>query len=264
MSFEFKHAVLENGLTVIAECSPLAHTAAVGFFVRTGARDEPRELMGVSHYLEHMVFKGTARRSADQVNRDFDRIGANHNAFTTAELTAFHAHVLPEHLDDATGILADILRPSLRQADFDEEKGVILEEIAMYDDNPFWRLWEHASERFFGAHPMGHRVLGTRETIKALTRDQMQAYFDDRYGASSTVVCAAGAVDFDALVATLRRECGSWKPGNHARQHPPKRRRRRRQQAPRCPWCWPPAPAGRPCPARSPGHKSRSPARPAP
>ncbi|MFO0961477.1 MAG: pitrilysin family protein [Phycisphaerales bacterium] len=221
MSFEFKHAVLENGLTVIAECSPLAHTAAVGFFVRTGARDEPRELMGVSHYLEHMVFKGTARRSADQVNRDFDRIGANHNAFTTAELTAFHAHVLPEHLDDATGILADILRPSLRQADFDEEKGVILEEIAMYDDNPFWRLWEHASERFFGAHPMGHRVLGTRETIKALTRDQMQAYFDDRYGASSTVVCAAGAVDFDALVATLRRECGSWKPGNHARQHPP-------------------------------------------
>ena len=136
-------------------------------------------------------------------------------------ITAFHAHVLPEHLDDATGILADILRPSLRQADFDEEKGVILEEIAMYDDNPFWRLWEHASERFFGAHPMGHRVLGTRETIKALTRDQMQAYFDDRYGASSTVVCAAGAVDFDALVATLRRECGSWKPGNHARQHPP-------------------------------------------
>ncbi len=89
MAFEFRHAVLDNGLTVIAECSPEAHTAAVGFFVKTGARDEPRELMGVSHFLEHMVFKGTERRTADDVNRDFDRIGASHNAFTSGELTAF-------------------------------------------------------------------------------------------------------------------------------------------------------------------------------
>ena len=188
MAFDFRHATLENGLTVIAETSTDAHTAAVGFFVKTGARDEPRELMGVSHFLEHMAFKGSERRDADAVNRDFDRIGASHNAFTTGELTAFHAHVLPEKLGDATEIIADILRPSLRQADFDEEKGVILEEIAMYDDNPFWRLWESANERYFGAHPLGHRVLGTRETVTALTRDQMQAYFDRRYSASNTVV----------------------------------------------------------------------------
>lgn len=221
MSFEFKRAVLDNGLTVIAECSPLAHTAAVGFFVKTGARDEPRELMGVSHFLEHMVFKGTERRSADDVNKHFDRIGANHNAFTTGELTAFHAHVLPERLGDATEIIADIMRPALRQTDFDEEKGVILEEIAMYDDNPFWRLWEHASERFFGAHPLGHRVLGTRDTVKALTRDQMQRYFDERYSASNTVVCAAGAMDFEALVAQVRDLCGSWPTGQVVRAHPP-------------------------------------------
>ncbi|MBM4099762.1 MAG: insulinase family protein [Planctomycetes bacterium] len=220
MAFDFRHATLENGLTVIAETSPDAHTAAVGFFVKTGARDEPRELMGVSHFLEHMAFKGTVHRSADAVNRDFDRIGASHNAFTTGELTAFHAHVLPEKVGEATGIIADILRPSLRQADFDEEKGVILEEIAMYDDNPFWRLWESANERYFGAHPLGHRVLGTRDTVSALTRDQMQDYFDRRYSASNTVVCAAGAVDFDRLVEDVRRCCGHWRSGEVGRTHP--------------------------------------------
>ena len=220
MAFEFRKATLPNGLTVIAECSPAAHTAAVGFFVKAGARDEPTPLMGVSHFLEHMVFKGTERRSADDVNRNFDAIGADHNAFTTGELTAFHAHVLPEKLHDAVDVIADIMRPALRQADFDEEKGVILEEIAMYDDNPFWRLWEHANDRYFGAHPLGHRVLGTRETVKALTRDQMQAYFDERYTAGSTVVCAAGNVDFDALVSQVGTLCGGWRAGTVERRQP--------------------------------------------
>lgn len=220
MAFDFRHAVLDNGLTIIAETSTEAHTAAVGFFVKTGARDEPRELMGVSHFLEHMVFKGTEHRSADDVNREFDRIGASHNAFTTGELTAFHAHVLPEKLLVATEIIADILRPSLRQKDFDEEKGVILEEIAMYDDNPFWRLWEHANERFFGSHPLGHRVLGTRETVASLTREQMLSYFERRYSASNTVVCAAGALDFDLFVEQVRKCCGGWKSGEVARAHP--------------------------------------------
>ena len=221
MAFDFRHVTLDNGLTIIAETSREAHTAAVGFFVNTGARDEPRELMGVSHFLEHMVFKGTERRTADDVNRDFDRIGANHNAFTTGELTAFHAHVLPEKLMDATSIIADILRPSLRGKDFDEEKGVILEEIAMYDDNPFWRLWEHANERFFGSHPLGHRVLGTRESVTALTRDQMKSYFERRYSASNTVVCATGNVDFDAFVEHVRSCCRDWRPGEVGRAHPP-------------------------------------------
>ncbi len=220
MSVEFKQAVLPNGMTVLAECDPTAHTSAVGFFVKTGARDEPRQVMGVSHFLEHMMFKGSERRNAEAVNRDFDRIGAQHNAFTSAEATVFHAHVLPEHLPAATDVLADIMRPALRQADFDEEKGVILEEIAMYDDNPFWVLWEHANERYFGAHPLGHRVLGTRESVKALTRDQMQAYFDQRYSADNTVVAAAGAVDFDALVKQVGSLCGHWKRTGAVRHHP--------------------------------------------
>lgn len=211
MSVQFHHRKLPNGMTVVAETSRDAHSAAVGFFVRTGARDEAPPLMGVSHFLEHMMFKGTARRSADDVNRDFDAIGAKYNAYTTAELTCFHAQTLPERLGDATDILADILRPALRGDDFDTEKNVILEEIAMYKDNPFWVLYEETIARRYGRHPLAHRVLGTTETVGALARDQMQAYFDSRYSADNTVVALAGRLDFDACVAHVERLCGSWR-----------------------------------------------------
>src|SRR5881227_1161050 len=124
----FHHHVLSNGLTIIGETSPSARSAAVGFFVRTGSRDETPEVSGVSHFLEHMVFKGTPRRTALDVNRDFDKIGADYNAFTSEENTVFHAAVLPEYLPAAVDILSDILRPSLREEDFDTEKNVIIEE----------------------------------------------------------------------------------------------------------------------------------------
>lgn len=212
MGVSFRHAQLPNGLTVIGEIDPAAHTAAAGFFVRTGARDEAPALMGVSHFLEHMMFKGSERLGAEAVNEAFDAIGAEHNAFTTTEMTAFHAHALPDALPQAVDTLAEILRPALRSADFDEEKGVILEEIAMYEDNPFWRLYERAMERYYGSHPLGHRVLGTRETVAALSRDAMLAYFTQRYSADNTVVACAGRVDFEALVAQIGARCGSWKP----------------------------------------------------
>ncbi|HMN96100.1 MAG TPA: pitrilysin family protein [Phycisphaerales bacterium] len=223
----FHHATLSNGLTAIAEVDEAAHTAAAGFFVRTGARDEEQRLMGVSHFLEHMMFKGSAKRSAEEVNRDFDDLGADHNAFTTSELTAFHAHTLPERLSEAVEILADILRPALRQADFDEEKGVILEEIAMYDDHPFWVLYEHAMEAHYGAHPLGHRVLGTTESIAALQRDEMERYFRDRYSADNTVVALAGRLDFDSIVAQLESLCGQWQrtAPTRLRPEPPCERR---------------------------------------
>ena len=158
MPIQFQIATLDNGLTILAEVNPDAHTAAAGLFVKTGTRDEPGQLMGVSHFLEHMMFKGTARRSADDVNRDFDRIGANYNASTSQETTNYWAHVLPEFLPDAIDLLADILRPALRQEDFDMEKNVILEEIGMYADRPFWVAYEHAMARFFAGHPLGRRI----------------------------------------------------------------------------------------------------------
>ena len=216
---EFREAVLPNGLTVQAEIVPGAMTSAAGFFFRTGARDEASPVMGVSHFLEHMMFRGTERRTAEDVNRGFDDLGANHNAFTTTEITAYYAHVPYDALDDALDILADILRPSLRTEDFDEEKGVILEEIAMYDDQPFWVLFEQGLERYFGDHPLAHRVLGTRQTVGDLQRDQMKAYFDRRYSADNGVLVASGRVDFDELVARAETLCGHWPKGEPGRVH---------------------------------------------
>ena len=220
MAFEVRTATLSNGLTILAEVDPAAHTAAAGFFVRTGARDEPAALMGVSHFLEHMMFKGSERRGALQVNQDFDRIGASHNAFTSGEMTCFHAHVLPEHLETAVEVLADILRPALRPADFDEEKGVILEEIAMYEDNPFMALYERMMERYYDGHPMGHRVLGTRETVSGMQRDAMSRYFHDRYASDTMALAVAGRVDFQNLVRQVEGMCGAWPRGTPGRAHP--------------------------------------------
>lgn len=210
MPVDFQHARLPNGLTIVAETNPSAHTAAVGFFVRTGARDEDPAIMGVSHFLEHMMFKGTASRSADDVNRGFDDIGAKYNAYTTSEVTCFHAHVLPDRLDPAADILADILRPALRPDDFDSEKKVILEEIAMYQDSPFWVLFEETLDRHYRGHGLGHRVLGTEQTVASLAQPQMLRYFHNRYSADNTVVALAGRLDFDHAVRRLESLCGNW------------------------------------------------------
>src|SRR5438270_552796 len=153
MRVPFHSHTLQNGLQLIGETSPSARSVALGFFVRTGARDETGDVSGVTHFLEHMVFKGTPRRSALEVNADFDRIGAQYNAFTSEEHTVFYAAILPEYLPRAVDILADILRPSLRGEDFDMEKKVIIEEIGMYDDQPMWSAYDHAKRAYFGDHP---------------------------------------------------------------------------------------------------------------
>ena len=220
MPLEFKQAVLDNGLTIVGEADPDAHTAAIGFFVKTGARDEDAEVMGVSLYLEHMMFKGTATRAAADVDKDFDAIGADHNAFTTSEMTAFWCHCLPEYLPRGQEILADILRPALREDDFNDEKKVILEEIAMYQDQPFWMLYERAMESYYDTHPLRHRVLGTSDTVTATTCEQMKTYFDERYSADNTMIALAGAMDFDTIVERLQDQCGHWPCTDTHRQYP--------------------------------------------
>ncbi len=221
MSVQFKQATLDNGLTIIAEVKDSAHTAACGFFVKTGTRDEPIELMGVSHFLEHMMFKGTNKRTADQVNIDFDRMGANYNAATSQEATYFWAHVLPEYFGDAVELLSDIMRPTLRGDDFDMEKNVILEEIGMYRDRPFWVAYEQAMEKFCGVHPLGYRILGTPESITALKRDQMADYFNHWYSPDNMVVSLSGRVDFDRTVDQLNELCGGWQRTGAARDYTP-------------------------------------------
>lgn len=219
MPIDFKQHTLGNGLTILAEVNDDAHTAAVGFFVKTGARDETPDVMGVSHFLEHMMFKGTEKRTAEDVNREFDEIGANYNAFTSHEQTVYYAHVLPEVLPSAVDLFADMLRPSLREDDFDTEKQVILEEIGMYDDRPEWRLQDRLLEEHYASHGLGYRVLGTADTVSALTAVQMRDYFNDRYSPDNLIVSAAGRLDFDQLCADLEARCGHWSPTNATRAY---------------------------------------------
>jgi len=208
----FLHERLPNGLDVVAEVSDTALSTSLGFFVATGARDESDDVKGVSHFLEHMVFKGTPAISGDEINRRFDAIGAGANAFTSEEDTVYYASVLPERQAEAVGLLAAMMRPALRTADFDTEKLVILEEIRMYDDQPPFGADDRCRAAFFGDHPLGSIVLGTIESITALEADAMRTYHRRRYAPETMVLAASGAVDFPALVESARRLCGDWPP----------------------------------------------------
>jgi predicted Zn-dependent peptidase len=207
------NATLSNGLALVGETNAPARSVALGFFVKTGSRDETPDVSGVTHFLEHMVFKGTPRRSALEVNADFDKIGAQYNAFTSEENTVFYAAVLPEYLPQAFDILADILRPSLREDDFEMEKNVIIEEIGMYEDQPTWSAYDHAKRVYFADHPLGNSILGTPQSIRALKRDQMHAYFQRRYVPGNIAVVAAGNFGWDKLVKLAEKHCGHWSQG---------------------------------------------------
>lgn len=206
----FHHTTLPNGLQVIAELNDRAHSIASGFFVKAGSRDETAEIAGLSHFLEHMVFKGTPRRDALAVNRDFDRVGAKHNAQTSEEDTVYHVTCLPEYLPGAFDVLADILRPSLREEDFETEKKVIIEEIKMYLDNPMSVAYEAAKAAHFGPHPLGQSILGTVESISAMTAEQMRGYFAAKYSPANIVLAFAGKGDWDRLVEMAAAKCEGW------------------------------------------------------
>jgi predicted Zn-dependent peptidase len=164
-----------------------------------------------------MVFKGTERRDAFAVNRDFSRIGADNNAWTSEENTVFHAVVLPEFLPEVVDVLADILRPSLRAQDFDTEKKVILDEIVRYEVQPGWAVYDQARKNFYAGHPLGNTILGTTASVSALTRDQMAAYFRRRYVAPNMVAVAAGNFDWRQFVELVGRATADWPTGDAPR-----------------------------------------------
>src|ERR1700759_748733 len=181
MPLTFKHHQLKNGLDIVAEINPDSYSFAAGLFFKTGSRDEEITINGVSHFLEHMMFKGSEKYTWEDVNRIFDEMGARYNAFTSQEMTAYYANVIPEFTERAVEHLSHLLRPAIRVEDFTTEKKVILEEIAMYLDDPGHRLYERLMEVHFANHPLAMSVLGSADSITKLKRDEMAGYFARRY-----------------------------------------------------------------------------------
>jgi len=207
---EFKKKILSNGLSVIGEVNTSAKSAAVGFFVKTGSRDETDQINGVSHFLEHMLFKGTEKLSALEVNEAFDRTGAQFNAFTSEENTVFYAAVLPEYLDEVTRLWIELMRPSLRDDDFNIEKNVIKEEIAMYKDLPSFDVMDRCRRLHFDGHPCGNSVLGTEKSIDGLAAEQMRTYFSSRYAPNNMVLACTGNFDWNQICTIAETDCGKW------------------------------------------------------
>lgn len=216
----FQQTTLSNGLTLIAETNPSVYSVAAGFFVRTGSRDETAEVSGVSHFLEHMAFKGDDKFTADDINRVFDEIGAKYNASTSEEVTMYYAAVLPEYLERALELLSSLMQPSLRTEDFDMEKNVILEEISMYEDQPSFVCYDNIMDTHFSSHPLGQSILGTNESITALTSDQMRTYHRSRYHTGNITLAIAGNCDFQEAVALAEKYCSKIPTGQFARSLP--------------------------------------------
>ncbi len=207
---EFKKEQLDNGLSIIGEINKSAKSAAVGFFVKTGSRDENKQINGVSHFLEHMMFKGTDKLSALEVNEAFDRTGAQFNAGTSEEYTVYYAAVLPEYLIDVTELWIELMRPALRDDDFNIEKNVIKEEIAMYKDMPNFDVMDRCRSLHFDGHPCGNSVLGSNESIDNLTSEQMRDYFTRRYAPNNMALACAGNFDWEQICSVVQNSCCKW------------------------------------------------------
>jgi predicted Zn-dependent peptidase len=205
--------VLPNGLVVITE--PMAHvrSVSVGVWVRTGSRREPAELNGISHFIEHMVFKGTERRTAEEIARSVDSIGGMLDAFTAKEMICFNTKVLDEHLPLACDVLSDVvLRPLFAQEDIEKEKSVILEEIKMDQDNPDYLVHEIFTQAFWPNHPLGKPILGTPATVKNLHRDAVLGCYHEWFAPNNLVITAAGHLEHGRLLDLVAAEFGGLRP----------------------------------------------------
>ncbi|WP_034386064.1 pitrilysin family protein [Deinococcus sp. YIM 77859] len=204
---------LSNGLTLLLEPDGDAQTVAAGYFVATGARDERPEELGVSHFLEHLMFKGSERLDAAELNRRLDELGGHANAFTGEEVTVYHAAALPEQASELLDTLTELLRPALRASDIETERGVILEEIAMYAEQPAVRAADALRAAYWGTHPLGHPVLGTPQTVGALTRAALLRNWRERYGAERVALAVVGAFDPGQVLAWAQAALGDWPAG---------------------------------------------------
>ena len=196
-----RREVLPNGLTVITEQMEHIRSISIGIWVRSGSRDEDPQWNGISHFIEHMVFKGTKNRSAEAIARQVDSIGGNMDAFTAKECVCFNMKVLDDHLPVAMDVLSDlVLNPVFDVADISRERGVILEEIKMDEDNPDYLVHEIFTQNFWKDHPLGKPILGTRDTVKKFEQTLVLDSYAQRFAPGNMIVCAAGHLSHERFV----------------------------------------------------------------
>ncbi len=215
MAETFNEHTLPNGLRVVCASMPGLRSAAAAFLARTGSRHETPPEHGVSHFLEHMCFKGTPTRSCHELNVRFDELGSIYNAYTGKEHTVYYGWLPAARIDAQIELLADMMRPALPPADFETERHVILEEIAMSDDNFDRHVWNFMHNVVLGGHPLAHEILGEKETIQQLPHDTLVKYHRRRYAPDNLTLIVTGAIDSQEAFASAGRYCGEWqRPAN--------------------------------------------------
>jgi predicted Zn-dependent peptidase len=211
-----RRQVLPNGLKIITEQMSHIRSASIGIWLQTGSRDEDPEWNGISHFIEHMVFKGTKHRTAEEIARQVDSIGGNMDAFTAKECICFNVKVLDEHVPTAVDILSDlVLNPVFDANDIARERGVIIEEIKMDEDNPDYLVHEIFTQNFWKDHPLGKPILGTKETVKRFERQPVYDAYTHRFAPENIIVSAAGNLDHDKFVELIIRHLENMKPMNN-------------------------------------------------
>jgi predicted Zn-dependent peptidase len=223
-----RRTVLPNGLTILSEQMEHIRSVSIGIWVKSGSRHEEPEANGITHFIEHMVFKGTRTRSAQDIARQIDCIGGNMDAFTAKECICFTVKVLDEHLAVALEVLGDlVLNPIFDPKEITRERGVILEEIKMDEDSPDYLVHEIFTQNFWKDHPLGKPILGTKETVRCFEQPLVADYWGRRFGPDNLIVCGAGHLDHDTFVREVCRHFEALsKLGNGIHEAPPKTRPR--------------------------------------
>jgi predicted Zn-dependent peptidase len=216
-----RRAVLPNGITLITEEMQHIRSVSIGIWIKTGSRDEDAQWNGISHFVEHMVFKGTRNRSAEDIARQVDSIGGNMDAFTAKECVCFNVKVLDEHLPIALDVLSDlVLNPVFDAQDIARERGVILEEIKMDEDNPDYLVHEIFTQNFWKDHPLGKPILGTKDTVRKFERDPVVEFYKQRFIPSNLIISAAGNLKHEHFVDLVSRHFQQMATGTNGFHSP--------------------------------------------
>ena len=208
----YKKHVLENGLSIIGEEKPYVKSISLGVWINAGSRIEDEEISGVSHFIEHMLFKGTKNRTSKQIASEIDNLGGQINAFTSKECTCYYVKLLDSHIDIGIDVLSDmILNSKFNEDDLDKERSVIIEELKMYEDSPEDLAYDLLTENIYKHDPLGMNIIGTEESLKRLNREKLLDYFNKYYVPNNSVIAISGNFNFDEIINKIEEKFKVWK-----------------------------------------------------